>query len=163
MKNKRHSTESHTFLLAAHKAAGTLLEIPPEIPEMSERAEALYHMFGQGKARDDWFPHELIHLAQLAVMTVSYQDVMARLEKEGFVVTNARGTQIQNPLFSIGDTILRMSLALSRSLGLASVSNANKQTTTKRAMSSKEANDAQKFTRTSKVSLLASPTPHKKP
>ena len=163
MKNKRNSTESLTFLLAAHKAAGTLLEIPPEIPEMPERAEALYHMFGQGKVRADWFPHELIQLAQLAVMTVNHQDVMEQLQKEGFVVTNARGTQIQNPLFSVSDTILRMTLALSRSLGLASVSSADKKTTTKRALSAKEAKEAHKPKRTSKVSLLATPTQHKIP
>ena len=158
MAQKREPTTSHAFLLAAHKAAGTLLDIPDEIPEMSEREEALYHMFGQGKARADWFPHELVHLAQLACMTVKYQDAMAQLEKEGLVKVNSRGTQIQNPLFFICDTLLRMSLAISRSLGLATVSNADKRTTTQRALSAKDAKDAQKPVKSSKVSLLAKPT-----
>lgn len=161
MTKKRQPTTSNFFLQDAHKAAVKPMPIPPEAPEMTERAVAIYRLYGQGKARPDWLPHELVLLAQLANLTVDHQDVMEKVSDEGFVVTNSRGTQIANPLFAVGDALLRQILSLTRSLGLASVTTANKQNTTKRALAAKEATEAQtpkKSKRTTKVSLLARPT-----
>lgn len=155
MTKKRHSTSSHIFLLDTYRKAGKLVEIPAVVPEMTVHQQAVFQLFCSGKAPSDWLEHELVHVAQLAVLTVKHQEVMQQLEDEGVVIINARGTPIQNPLFSVADSLLRMSLALSRSLGLASVSSADKKTTTKRALSAQEAKGAQKGKKTNKVSLLA--------
>ncbi len=131
---------------------------PPEGGKLNPEELAIFDLYAQGKARDDWFPHELMQLCQLAKLTHLFNESKEALDLEGSVIVNAKGTLVQNPLFSVVDSLIRSQLALTRSLNLSSASGQKKEQNTARAKKQKDTKESL----SNRTNLLAVPNKPKK-
>lgn len=66
------------------------------------------------RARKDWTDHDLVQAANLARAYADIEKLQKRLDKEGHVVQNQRGTQITNPIHGALEQLTRRAIALSR-------------------------------------------------
>lgn len=64
-------------------------------------------------ARAQWTNVDLAHAANLARCQADIEDNQRKLDKEGSVIENARGTPIMNPRFTILEQLSRRSASLS--------------------------------------------------
>jgi len=126
---------------------------PPEAGKFCKEELAIFDLYIQGKADQDWFPHELLQVGQLAKLTHLFNESKDQLDREGSIVYNARGTPVQNPLYSVVDSLIRSQLALTRSLNLASSKVQKKEHILPRA----EKQQNTKTTLSNRGSLLAVP------
>jgi len=117
------------------------LEPPKEAGPLTTTERALFDLYVQGKAAQDWFPHELLHVCQLAKLAALFNESKAQLDLEGSVIFNGRGTPVCNPLFTVVDTLIRSQLSLTRSLNLSSASGQKKEVNTEHAKKQKQLKD----------------------
>lgn len=87
---------------------------PPTFVELKPEHMSYWNAITQ--ARAEWTDIDLIHAANLARTLYSIDDETRKLEREGSVVRNAKGTQVMNPRFSILEQLSRRSVALSAKL-----------------------------------------------
>lgn len=145
---------------AQENLADALTEMMP-LPAAGEHTRAeleMFQIFARGKAKKDWFDHELVLLSQLAKLSVLLKESKEQLDKEGSISYNTRGSAVCNPLFNVVDSLIRSQLALCRSLNLASSASQKNEENTKHASTEKETRS--KLTRTG---LLAVPSSTTKP
>lgn len=109
-------SDSAAAAIAAAKAAASPLPRPPEHVLISASAEPYYEDIVRARARGEWNEYQLSVAAQLANCMADQDEVRAELALEGWVVTNAKGTQVANPLVNIAEAMARRQMALSRSL-----------------------------------------------
>lgn len=109
-------SDSAAAAIAAAKAAAMPLPRPPDHVQISASAEAYYADIVRARARDEWNEYQLTVAAQLANCMADQDDVRAELALDGWVVINAKGTQVANPLVNIAEAMARRQMALSRSL-----------------------------------------------
>ena len=72
----------------------------------------------RARAKEDWRDMELILLAKIVKMEADIRAAQVELDTVGMMVENKRGTQIQNPLISVIDTLERRQLDVIRSMSL---------------------------------------------
>jgi hypothetical protein len=139
---------------AEENLADALIDLVPlrAAGEHTKQELEVFQIYSRGKAKKDWFEHELLILSQLAKVTVLLMESKEQLDKEGSVIYNTRGTPVCNPLFSVVDSLTRSQLALTRSLNLASSAAQKNEENTKHANTERETKN--KLVRTS---LLAVP------
>lgn len=89
---------------------------PPEHVKISASAEPYYHDIVRARAREEWNPHQLTIAAQLAECMADQDTVRASIALDGWTVTNAKGTEVANPMVSIAEQLARRQMALGRSL-----------------------------------------------
>jgi hypothetical protein len=68
------------------------------------------------RARDRWDSLDLTEAANLARTLADIESQQVKLDAEGHVLTNERGTQVANPRHAIIETLTRRAVALSRAL-----------------------------------------------
>lgn len=61
---------------------------------------------------------DLITLARIVTLEIFIREQWAKLQEEGVIMINARGTQIANPRFNVYDQSVRQQAALIRSMSL---------------------------------------------
>ena len=115
-KQRQHRSDSAAAAIAAAKAAASPLPRPPEHVQISASAEPYYADIVRARARDEWNEYQLTVAAQMANCMADQDEVRAELALEGWVVVNAKGTQVANPLVNIVEALARRQMALSRSL-----------------------------------------------
>lgn len=113
---RQHRSDSAAAAIAAAKAAASPLPRPPAHVQISASAEPYYEDIVRARARDEWNEYQLTVAAQLANCMADQDEVRAELALEGWVVVNAKGTQVANPLVNIAEAMARRQMALSRSL-----------------------------------------------
>lgn len=109
-------SDSAAAAINAAKAAASPLPRPPEHVQISADAENYYADIVRARARDEWNEYQLTVAAQLANCMADQDEVRAELALEGWVVENAKGTPVANPLVGIAEAMARRQMALSRSL-----------------------------------------------
>jgi len=89
---------------------------PPPHVTLREQDWAFWRAIVAARARDTWTDVDLAHAANLARTQADIETVQRDLGAEGFTLMNERGTTVQNPKFSILETLSRRAVLLSKSL-----------------------------------------------
>jgi hypothetical protein len=96
--------------LALHELA------PPPHVKLRERDMEFWRAIVNARARDTWNDIDLAHAANLARTQSDIETIQRELDAEGFTLVNDRGTVVQNPKFSILETLSRRAVLLSKTL-----------------------------------------------
>ena len=128
--------------------------MPPEgIEFRSEEEEVVWHQFVGARARNDWRDMDLILLYKIVEVEVDIRKYKKRLDDEGAIVENKRGTLVENALFRVLDTLIRQQMTIIRSMSLNSNGDARQHRTNAKAQ--EDAKRAVK--KNGPLSLLAQP------
>jgi hypothetical protein len=115
---KRADKNSITAALGSFKGAIDGVPLPQGIVLRNDAEAVIWDQFTRARTREDWRDLDLILLAKVVRMEADSREYQHRLETEGVIIENQRGTQIPNPLLTIIDTIERRQLAVIRSMSL---------------------------------------------
>ena len=110
-RTKRLRVDSHA---AEAAMAAAKPPTPPEHIEMPDGALAHWWPIVRARAYDDWTGPDLEHAANLAICLYDLECERQSLREEGYVITNDRGTPIQNPRNQVIEVLSRRSVALSK-------------------------------------------------
>jgi hypothetical protein len=98
----------------------------------------LWEAFTGARPRTDWLPHDLILLAKVVELELKIRQFKSKLEQEGYIVENQRGTMVENAYFRVYQTALQMQLSIIRALSMTTPASAP-STTRKQAKDEQEA------------------------
>ena len=115
---KRSDKNSVTAAVDGFSGALDSVPLPQGVGLRSDEECVIWGQFTRARAREDWRDMDLILLAKVVRMEADIRKHQASIEHEGWIVENARGTQIPNPFISIIDTIERRQMAIIRSMSL---------------------------------------------
>jgi hypothetical protein len=87
---------------------------PPDHIEMPQEAMAHWWPIVRARAYKDWTGPDLEHAANLAICLYDLECERKQLRTEGYVITNEKGTPIQNPRNQVIEVLSRRSVALSK-------------------------------------------------
>jgi hypothetical protein len=105
---------------AESKSFRTLTKIPlPEGIELdSDEERVLWDQFTKTRAASDWRDFDLVLLAKIVKLEANMRRHQETIKKSGPLISNKRGTLVENPLLRVVDTLQRQQLALIRSMSL---------------------------------------------
>jgi hypothetical protein len=83
-----------------------------------EDEKILWDQFTKTRAPDAWREFDLVLLSKIVKIEARIRKHQKELDAMGAVIENQRGTQIENPLFRIVDTLTRQQMAVIRSMSL---------------------------------------------
>ena len=115
---KRPDKNSTTALVNAFAQAGSGIDLPEGVQLSTEDERVLWEQFTRARAKQDWRDMDLLLIAKMVKLETDIRKHQQTLDEEGAIVTNQRGTQIENPLFRVIDTLQRQQLAIMRSMSL---------------------------------------------
>jgi len=95
---------------------------PPAHVRMRDKDRPFWSSIMSSRARDEWSKNDFIVAAQLARCQADIETESEKVDTEGSVVTNARGTQVMNPRHSVLEQLARRELALMRALAMTASS-----------------------------------------
>lgn len=122
MKQKRARSDSAKAAInAALSAASPLPECPPHV-KLREQDRPFFENVLRVRTRDEWTETDLIVAGQLARCMSDIERESDRLEDEGSVITNDRGTQVMNPRNAVLEQLARREMALMRTLKISGAS-----------------------------------------
>jgi hypothetical protein len=98
--------------------AGVSIPVPNGIELDSEDEKILWGQFTKTRAAADWRDFDLVLLAKIVKLEANMRRHQAMIDKSGPLITNKRGTLVENPLLRVVDTLQRQQLALIRSMSL---------------------------------------------
>ena len=81
----------------------------------------------RARAREEWTEADLIVAAQLARTMSDIETESAKLDLEGSVIENGRGTPVMNPRHSVMEQLARREMALMRSLQMTGTARGDKR------------------------------------
>ena len=140
----------------------TTLIPPKEAGILTPKEERIFYMYAEGKAPDDWFPHEAFQLVRLAKITARLMVLQNKLYKgRQYEKVSPAGVEGRSALSMEVDAMLKQQNALQRILNLASVRGQKKYQNTQRAKRQKKVAETvagNKARGKGKVTLLAVPT-----
>jgi len=128
------------------------LEIPKLLGDLTDDEIEAFHIYSRGKAKQDWFPHEALHLVTLAKATIRLREYTVDLEIDGPISESATGNQRRSAIAMECEALTRSILAMTRTLNLASASRQKGEQVTPRAKKEQGARGVMK-----NPSLLAVP------
>lgn len=121
MPRKARSDAASAAIKAALDAASPPPDVPPHVRLRAEDAP-FWDGVVRARARDEWTSADLVVAAQLARCQRDIEVESLRLEDEGSVLTNERGTPVMNPRHAVLDQLARREMALMRSLRMCGTS-----------------------------------------
>lgn len=104
--------------LNAFAQAGQTVPVPKGITLDSEDEQIIWEQFTATRSPDSWRDFDLVLLAKTVKIEARIRKHQAELDRMGSIIKNDRGTQIENPLFRIIDTLTRQQMAVIRSMSL---------------------------------------------
>lgn len=116
----RVKVQSHTIdgvIKAAQAAASPLPKLPDHV-NLNKCDLPFFEAILRARARDEWDEVSVVLAAQLARCQRNIEEEAAKLEAEGSVIENARGTPVMNPRHSVLEQLSRREMAVMRSLRL---------------------------------------------
>ena len=105
---------------------------PPEHVTLRAQDRPFWAAIMRSRARAEWSETDMVVAAQLARCQADIESESARLDVEGAVVENQRGTQIMNPRHSVLEQLARKELALMRAITLVVATRGRDQAATRR-------------------------------
>ena len=121
-------------------AAGKIIN-PPSDLKLNNQCTMIFSEVIDEFANVDWTPHTIRLAASLAIAMGMLQEAQADLAAMSFVVPNARGNPVPNPLISVTNSLSAQVLAMRRTLALHAISGANKSDVGKRRRIRKDQED----------------------
>ena len=120
MKKRKSRSDSATEAVGAFASAGAEISLPEGVVLRSEEEHTIWKQFTRARASDAWRDFDLVLLAKVVRLEADIRAYQCRLDDEGPIVENKRGTQIDNPLFRVVDQLQRQQLSIIRSMSLTS-------------------------------------------
>ena len=139
--------------LAQAYTSPTAVPVPRGFNFSEGEEKELWEAFTGARPKDDWLPHDLIMVAKIVELEVKIREFKANLEREGYIVENARGTMVENAYFRVYQTALVMQLSIIRSLSMNSTPSAKE---TLRAQAKEDKKALENLSKGGPLSLIAS-------
>jgi hypothetical protein len=111
-------TATTTAIIQAMKDAAEPLPKCPAHVNLRAKDLPFYEGIVRARPRSEWIANDLVVAAQLARCQASIEEETEKLEGEGSVITNFRGSPVMNPRHSILEGLARREMALMRTLRL---------------------------------------------
>lgn len=152
MAKQRSHTDSQLGAVSLFQGAIRDVHVPDGL-ELRPEEEIIWRQFSRARIAGDWKEMDLVLLWKTVRLEADMRRHQATLDREGVIVENARGTQIENPLLRVIDLLQRQQMSIIRSMSLTTnysdprVLNAH----------GKKAAQARNTQEGSAMSLLASP------
>ena len=114
---------------------------PIEPPKPLEDNELVYwHDITRARAREDWTAIDLMHAWNLSKILAYIEDSHTEIATRGLTITNARGTDVDNPAISRLEKLSRLALSYSTKLHVHAEATVGKsEDSAKRATKQREA------------------------
>jgi len=146
MARRKRSDSTDAAIADVHR----IMEVPPGGISLSLDEQVVWEQMV--KVRAEWREMDLILLAKVVKLEVKIRAWWEMAEVDGPIVTNKRGTQIENPLLRSINTLQHQQLSIITKMSIMQVADARAVNST-----AKRINAAEKIKKQSAVSLLASP------
>jgi hypothetical protein len=117
-RRKRADENSTSRQVAAFQHAHQVIAPPPGVRLRSDEERVIWDQFTRARAKDDWRDMDLILLGKIVRTEATMNELQEALDRQGYILANPRGTQIENPLVRTIDTLQRQQLAIIRSMSL---------------------------------------------
>ena len=118
---KRPASNSPSAAIKAMVSAGLPYPEPPAHTRLREQDRPFWDAVVRARARDDWTGADLVVAVQLARTMRDIEVESQRLEEEGSVIENQKGTPVMNPRHAVLEQMARREMALMRALRMAGV------------------------------------------
>jgi len=115
MPRKQRSDSAQAAINAAIAAASPMPDVPSHV-RLREKDYAFWDNIIRARAREEWTNADLVVAAQLARCMADIESESLKLDVEGSVLENQRGTPVMNPRHSVLEQLARREMALMRSL-----------------------------------------------
>jgi hypothetical protein len=113
---KRKRSDSATAAIEAAISAALPDIEPPSHVRLRDQDFAFWKTIIKSRAREEWTNSDLVVAAQLARCMADIESESLKLDVEGSVLENQRGTPVMNPRHSVLEQLARREMALMRSL-----------------------------------------------
>lgn len=121
MPRRKRSDSAAAAIQAAVNAAMPIPDVPAHV-RLRPEDRPFWEGVVRARARDEWTDADLVVAAQLARCQRDIEVESERLDAEGSVVENAKGTTVMNPRHAVLEQLARREMALMRSLRMAGTS-----------------------------------------
>ena len=119
-KEQRLGSNSVDRHAGAFQAASMDVPLPMGLVLRSAEEEEIWRAFTRARAREDWRDMDLILLHKVVRIEADLRRHQEILERSSVLISNKKGTLIENPLLRVIDTLQRQQLAIIRSMSLNS-------------------------------------------
>ena len=126
MPRKPRSDSAKSAIDAAIAAASPMPEKPSHV-KLRDCDQPFWLDIIRARAREEWTEADLIVAAQLARTMSDIETESAKLDLEGSVIENGRGTPVMNPRHSVMEQLARREMALMRSLQMTGTARGDKR------------------------------------
>ena len=92
--------------------------LPDGVELRSDEELLIWEQFTATRSIDDWTDLDLILVLKMTYLEADIREARKDIDRRGFVIVNQRGTEIENPMLRVIDTMARQQLAYIRSMSL---------------------------------------------
>lgn len=114
-KRKRAKVGTAAGAVAAFAGAQATI-VPPEHSPLRECDQPFWADITCARAKDTWSKLDLVMAVNLARTLADLEKAQLQLDADGFIIENARGTMVENPMFRVLETLKRAAATLSKHL-----------------------------------------------
>ncbi|MCU7837080.1 MAG: hypothetical protein KZQ83_17775 [gamma proteobacterium symbiont of Taylorina sp.] len=114
MKQRKNRTDSTSEMVKSK--SNTVVAVPQGIDLTTEEERILWRQFTS--ARSNWRDFDLLQIGKMVKIEIEIRQIQSIIAEQGFIVENAKGVNVQNPLIAVEDTKQRMQLAIIGKLSL---------------------------------------------
>ena len=107
-----------TGAVASFQNASKSIPLPDGVRFRNDEEQVIWDQFTRARPVDSWRDFDLLLLFKMTQIEYDIRNMQKRLEEQGPIIENKRGTPIENPLFRIIDALMRQQLAIIRSMSL---------------------------------------------
>lgn len=126
MARKKRSDSADAAINAMLNAAKPLPDVPAHV-RLRDQDLPFWDNIVRARARDEWSDADLIVGAQLARCMADIEAESIKLDSEGSVIENQRGTPVMNPRHAVLEQLARREMALMRSLQMTGSAKGDKR------------------------------------
>lgn len=112
---RKQRADSTTAAVKAMSNAAQPIPIP-EFVQLDDNAAAIWPIVVRGRARDEWSDADLTVAGDICRCMADMKEQSDALKLEGYIITNERGTPIQNPRNQVIEVLTRRKVSLMRLL-----------------------------------------------
>ena len=117
-RSKRADENMTSRKVEAFAKSGEVVAPPPGVTLRSDEEKTIWNQFTRARAQADWRDMDLLLLGKVVHLEADMRELQKELKAQGYVKMNTRGTEVENALVRILDTLLRQQLAVIRSMSL---------------------------------------------
>lgn len=139
---RKSRSDSAKAAIDAAVAAATPLPDKPAHVKLRDGDHPFWIDILRARAREEWTEADLIVAAQLARTMADIEAESAKLDYEGSVIENGRGTPVMNPRHAVLEQLARREMAIMRSLQMTGSARGDKRDVANKRKLEREATKA---------------------